>query len=78
MVVVFFFFLKKLPKIYGHERKCFENSFHNNCIFSEEAISFYVIFIRLLHVIFNIQSPISANEVRDFLFNRTLHNKDNL
>lgn len=46
--------------------------------FSEGAISFYVVFPRLLHVIFNIQSPISENEVHDFLFNRTSHNKDNL
>lgn len=42
------------------------------------SISFCVIFTSLLHVIFNIQSPISANEVCDFLFNRTLHSKDNL
>lgn len=75
---MFGFFFKKLPKIYGHERKCFEISFQKNYIFSEEAISFYVIFIRLLYAILNIQNPISANEVCDFLFNRTLHNRDDL
>lgn len=74
----FFFFLRCYQRFMAVRGNVLKIHFIIIAFFSEEAISFYIIFIRLLHVIFNIQSPISVNEVHDFLFNRTLHNKDNL